>query len=305
MFLASHPKGEVRKLDLSFIIVQVLSGLTMATVLFLVASGLTLIFGVVGLFNFAHGSFYMLGAYFAYQFISLMGINFWLGVCLAILGTGIAGWVMEYFFLKRIYGRQEEGAYQILLTYCFILILDDLVKIIWGTDYKSISRPDIFMGTITIGNWAIPTYYLFIIILGLFIAGGIWLLLQRSKFGRIVRAISSDRMMVDALGINVNLSLTIVFAFATALGGLSGAIAAPLRTVTPGTGVEIIIESLIVVVIGGLGNFWGAWIAALIIGQVTSFGILFLPRWSMLFIYMVMAGVLIMRPEGLLGETRK
>lgn len=292
-------------MDLSFIIVQVLSGLTMATVLFLVASGLTLIFGVVGLFNFAHGSFYMLGAYFAYQFISLMGINFWLGVCLAILGTGIAGWVMEYFFLKRIYGRQEEGAYQILLTYCFILILDDLVKIIWGTDYKSISRPDIFMGTITIGNWAIPTYYLFIIILGLFIAGGIWLLLQRSKFGRIVRAISSDRMMVDALGINVNLSLTIVFAFATALGGLSGAIAAPLRTVTPGTGVEMIIESLIVVVIGGLGNFWGAWIAALIIGQVTSFGILFLPRWSMLFIYMVMAGVLIMRPEGLLGETRK
>lgn len=292
-------------MDLSFIIVQVLSGLTMATVLFLVASGLTLIFGVVGLFNFAHGSFYMLGAYFAYQFISLMGINFWLGVGLAILGTGIAGWVMEYFFLKRIYGRQEEGAYQILLTYCFILILDDLVKIIWGTDYKSISRPDIFMGTITIGNWAIPTYYLFIIILGLFIAGGIWLLLQRSKFGRIVRAISSDRMMVDALGINVNLSLTIVFAFATALGGLSGAIAAPLRTVTPGTGVEIIIESLIVVVIGGLGNFWGAWIAALIIGQVTSFGILFLPRWSMLFIYMVMAGVLIMRPEGLLGETRK
>lgn len=292
-------------MDLSFIIVQVLSGLTMATVLFLVASGLTLIFGVVGLFNFAHGSFYMLGAYFAYQFISLMGINFWLGVCLAILGTGIAGWVMEYFFLKRIYGRQEEGAYQILLTYCFILILDDLVKIIWGTDYKSISRPDIFMGTITIGNWAIPTYYLFIIILGLFIAGGIWLLLQRSKFGRIVRAISSDRMMVDALGINVNLSLTIVFAFATALGGLSGAIAAPLRTVTPGTGVEIIIESLIVVVIGGLGNFWGAWIAALIIGQVTSFGILFLPRWSMLFIYMVMAGVLIMRPEGLFGETRK
>ncbi|OGP87875.1 MAG: hypothetical protein A2157_10765 [Deltaproteobacteria bacterium RBG_16_47_11] len=292
-------------MDFSFIIVQVLSGLTMATVLFLVASGLTLIFGVVGLFNFAHGSFYMLGAYFAYQFISLMDINFWFGVCLAIVGTGVCGWVMEYFFLKRIYGRQEEGPYQILLTYSFILILDDLVKIIWGTDYKSISRPDIFMGTIPIGDWAIPSYYLFIIFLGMFIAGGIWFLLQRSNFGRIVRAISSDRTMVNALGINVNLFLTIVFAFATALGGLSGALAAPLRTVTPGAGIEIIIDSLIVVVIGGLGNFWGAWIAALIIGQVTAFGILLFPRWSILFIYIVMAGVLIIRPEGLLGEANK
>jgi branched-chain amino acid transport system permease protein len=292
-------------MDVSFIIVQVLSGLTMATVLFLVASGLTLIFGVVGLFNFAHGSFYMLGAYFAYQFISLMNINFWMGVFLVMVSTGICGWIMEYFFVRRIYGRHEEGAYQILLTYTFILILDDLVKIIWGTDYKSISRPTILTGTIPIGNWAIPSYSIFIIVLGMLIAGGMWLLLQKSRFGRIIRAISSDRSMVNAMGINVKRFLTIVFAFATALGGLSGALAAPLRTVTPGAGVEIIIEALIVVVIGGLGNFWGAWIGALIIGQVTAFGILWLPRWSILFIYMVMAGVLIIRPEGLLGEASK
>ena len=292
-------------MDFSFVTIQILSGLTWATVLFLVASGLTLIFGVVGVFNFAHGSFYMLGAYFAYELICSQVMNFWLGVGLAILATGLAGGIMEYFFLKRLYGRTEEWAYQILLTYSFILILDDSVKMIWGSDFKTIPRPAAFIGSIPIGGWQIPSYYLFIIIIGILIAGGIWLMLNKTRFGRIMRASAMDREMVNAIGINVNRLLTITFGFATALGGLSGALAAPVRTVTPGTGGELIIESLIVVVLGGLGNFWGAWIGAMIIGQVTAFGILFLPRWSILFIYVVMVVILIVRPEGLISEGDK
>ena len=289
-------------MDLSFALIQFLSGLNLATLTFMAALGLTLIFGVVKVFNFAHGSFYMLGAYFAYQFISIVKINFWISLLIASVGAGIIGLLMEFLFLRRIYGRYEEGGYQILLTYSFILILDDLVKIIWGTDYKTIDRPPGLSGEINFGTSILPSYYLFVILLGVVITFAIWMMLKKTTFGRLIRACSEDREMLGAMGINVKGVLTLVFGLATALGGLSGALAAPVRTVTPGAGIEVIINSLIVVVIGGFGNFWGAWLGSLIIGEVTSFGILFFPRWAILFNYAVMVLVLILRPQGLLAS---
>ena len=281
---------------------QLLSGLTSAMTLFLVASGLTLIFGVVNVFNFAHGSFYLLGAYFAYQAVAVSGVGFWEGVILATLGAGMAGAAMEYVFLRRIYGRPGEAGFQILLTYSFILILDDVVKMIWGTDYKSISKPEALAGPLYFGEMIVPKYDIVVIGVGLLVAVGMWWMIKRTKFGRNLRAISSNREMAASLGVNVPLALSLVFGLATALGGLSGALSAPVRTVTPGAGIEVIIGSLIVVVIGGLGNFWGALVGALIIGEVTSFGILYLPQWAILFSYAVMALVLIFRPEGLLTK---
>lgn len=278
---------------------QLIGGLTSSMTLFLVASGLTLIFGVGNVFNFAHGSFYLLGAYFAYQLVSVTGIGFFPGVLLAALCTGAAGAVMELFFLRRIYGRGGEEGFQILLTYSFILIIDDVVKMIWGTDYKSISRPEILDGAWTIGDLFVPRYDAVVIATGLLVALGMWGLIRRSRFGRNLRAISANREMASSLGVNVPVTLSFVFGLATALGGLSGALSAPVRTVTPGAGVEVIIGSMIVVVIGGLGNFWGALVGALIIGEVTAFGILFLPQWAILFSYAVMALVLVFRPQGL------
>lgn len=287
-------------MDSNLILAQLLSGLSSSMTLFLVASGLTLIFGVVNVFNFAHGSFYLLGAYFAYQAVSVTGVAFWPGVALAAVLTGAAGVVMEYVFLRRIYGRGGEAGFQILLTYSFILIIDDLVKIVWGTDYKSIERPEALNAPLSIGNVTIPTYDAAVIGIGLLVAVVMWFLIRRTRFGRNLRAISANREMASCLGANVPATLSLVFGLATGLGGLSGALSAPVRTVTPGAGIEVIISSLIVVVIGGLGNFWGALVGALIIGEVTAFGILFLPQWAILFSYAVMALVLVFRPEGLL-----
>ena len=287
-------------MDSNLVFTQLIGGLTSSMTLFLVASGLTLIFGVVNVFNFAHGSFYLLGAYFAYQLVSVSGVGFWAGVLLAALGAGAAGAVMEFFFLRRIYGRGGEAGFQILLTYSFILIIDDVVKMIWGTDYKSISRPEILDGSLTIGDLFIPRYDAMVIGMGLLVALGMWWLIRKSRFGRNLRAISANREMASSLGVNVPVALSLVFGLATALGGLSGALSAPVRTVTPGAGVEVIIGSMIVVVIGGLGNFWGALVGAFIIGEVTAFGILFLPQWAILFAYAVMALVLVFRPQGLL-----
>jgi branched-subunit amino acid ABC-type transport system permease component len=286
-------------MEFSFFIMQIISGLTVATLLFLVASGLTLIFGVGDVFNFAHGSFYMIGAYLAFQIVSVWQINFWLGLLLSGLGAGIVGMVAEVFLLRRIYGRKHEAGFQILLTYCLILIIDDLVKIIWGTEYKTLERPAGFSGAVQIGDLFIPTYNLIIIAIGIVVVATAWWVLNSTRPGRIARAAAVDREMLGAMGINVPLSMTMVFGIATALGGFTGALAAPLRSITPGAGIEVIIDSLIVVVIGGMGNFWGAWMGALLIGEITAFGIVFLPKWATLFSYLVMIVVLIFKPEGL------
>lgn len=289
-------------MDIGTLVAQFISGLSVAMLIFLVASGLTLIFGVVNVFNFAHGSFYLLGTYFAFQVVKLFG-NYWIGLLVGTIGAGIVGMLMEFLFLRRIYGRAEEGPFQILLTYSFILILDDAVKYIWGSEYKTIPKPDMLMGSLSFGGITLPSYNVFIIVVGLAVVVFAWYFLMRTDAGRKVRASSLDREMLGLLGTNVPMIMTVVFGVATAMGGLAGAMAAPLRTVTPGAGVEVIIDSLIVVVIGGFGNFWGALLGSLIIGEVLSFGILVWAELATVASFVVMIIVLIVKPEGLL--TRK
>lgn len=291
-------------MDASFILTQFVSGLTTATLLFLVASGLTLIFGVGNVFNFAHGSFYMLGAYFSYQFVAVWGAGFWFALALTSLGVGAAGIFAERAFLGRIYGRPNEGGFQILLTYSFILIIDDLVKLIWGAEYKSLPRPAGFQGALQFGDIFMPTYNLLIIAIGVLVAVFSWWVLTRTRPGRVARAASVDREIVGVLGVNVPLTMTLVFGIATALGGMAGALAAPLRTVTPGAGIEVIIDSLIVVVLGGMGNFWGAWLGALLIGEVNAFAVAIVPQWATLVSFLVMVIVLIFKPEGLFAPRK-
>ena len=288
-------------MDFNTLIAQFVSGLSVAMLLFLVASGLTLIFGVLNVLNFAHGSFYLLGTYFTYQLMQLFN-NFWVGLLVGVIGAGIVGMVIEVLFLRRIYGRDQEGAFQLLMTYAFILIIDDVVKFIWGPEYKTIPKPDVLMGSLNLGTTIVPTYNIFIIVVGLLVVLFAWYFLTKTDKGKMVRASSLDRNMLGLLGTNVPMIMTLVFGVATAMGGLAGALAAPLRTVTPGAGIEVIIDSMIVVVIGGFGNFWGALLGALIIGEVLSFGILWMPEMATVLTFIVMILVLIVKPEGLLSK---
>jgi branched-chain amino acid transport system permease protein len=291
-------------MDFSFFITQVISGLTMATLLFLVASGLTLIFGVGNIFNFAHGSFYMIGAYLGYQVVGVWELNFWLALAVAAVGAGLVGALIEFLLLRRIYGRANEGGFQILLTYCLILIIDDGVKLIWGAEYKSIPRPEGFNGAFVMGDIFIPSYNLLIIAIGIIVVIASWWILNHTRPGKIARATAVDREMLGALGVNVPLTMTVVFGIATALGGMTGALAAPLRTITPGAGIEVIIDSLIVVVMGGMGNFWGAWLGSILLGEVNAFAVAFVPKWASIFSFLVMIIVLIFKPEGLFSPRK-
>jgi branched-chain amino acid transport system permease protein len=289
--------------DPSFVFAQSLSGLTAAMFLFLIASGLSLIFGVLRVLNFAHGTFYMLGAYSAYEIVLWLGRGpgmFWVAVLGAALGIAVLGGVVERFLFRHLYGKEE--LYQLLFTYALVLVLSDVAKIIWGTQQKSVSRPPGLAGSVSVWGATIPYYNLFILLLGPALALAFWFVLQRTRAGRFIRAAALDRETLGALGVNVNALYTGVFVLASFLGGLGGALVTPVRTIVPGMDTEIIVEAFVVVVVGGLGSFWGTFLGSLIYGQVLSFGILFFPRFSIFSVFALMAVVLIIRPWGLLGR---
>jgi branched-chain amino acid transport system permease protein len=289
--------------DPSFVFAQSLSGLTAAMFLFLIASGLSLIFGVLRVLNFAHGTFYMLGAYSAYEIVLWLGPGpgmFWVAVLGAALGIAVLGGVVERFLFRHLYGKEE--LYQLLFTYALVLVLSDVAKIIWGTQQKSVSRPPGLAGSVSVWGATIPYYNLFILLLGPALALAFWFVLQRTRAGRFIRAAALDRETLGALGVNVNALYTGVFVLASFLGGLGGALVTPVRTIVPGMDTEIIVEAFVVVVVGGLGSFWGTFLGSLIYGQVLSFGILFFPRFSIFSVFALMAVVLIIRPWGLLGR---
>ena len=272
-------------------------------VLFLIASGLSLVFGVMRVVNFAHGTFYMLGAYLAWQavqWLSPTGENFWPAALLAALGIAVLGAVVERLLLRHLYGREE--LYQLLFTYALVLILGDAAKFIWGTGQLSVTRPPVLAASLHLFGAEVPLYNLFIMILGPLIALGGWLVLNRSGAGRLVRAASYDREMLDALGANVGIIYTGMFVVSAFLAGLSGALVTPIESVVPGMDVEIIVQAFIVVVIGGLGSFWGTFWGSVIYGQVLSFGILIFPGFSLFSVFALMAVILIIRPWGLFGR---
>ena len=293
-------------IDPGFLFAQALSGLTAAMFLFLIASGLSLIFGVLRVLNFAHGSFYMIGAYLAWQIVQWVGTGggrFWLAVLGAAVGIAILGGIVERLLLRHLYGKEE--LYQLLFTYALVLILSDAAKVLWGTQQQSVSRPPGLEGSFRLFNTVIPWYNLFILLLGPTIAFVFWLVLNRTRAGRLIRAAALDRDMLGALGVNVSRLYTGVFVIGSFLAGLGGALVTPVKTIVPGMDVEIIVEAFIVVVIGGLGSFWGTFLGALIYGQVLSFGILIFPRFSIFSVFALMAVVLIIRPWGLLGRPLK
>jgi branched-chain amino acid transport system permease protein len=288
----------------SFLFSQFMGGLTAAMFLFLIASGLSLIFGVLRVLNFAHGSFYMLGAYIAWQVVHWVTVStpghFWLAALGATVAVAILGGIIERLLFRFLYGREE--LYQLLFTYALVLILGDAAKYVWGTDQLSVSRPSILAGGFEIFSTTVPYYNLFIIIIGPLIALGVWLMLTRTGLGRMVRAAALDREMLDALGANVGWLYTGMFMLSAALAGLSGALVTPIQSIVPGMDVEIIVQAFIVVVIGGLGSFWGTFWGSMLYGQVLSFGILIFPGFSLFSVFALMAVILIVRPWGLFGR---
>ena len=287
----------------SFLFSQFMGGLTTAMFLFLIASGLSLVFGVMRIINFAHGSFYMIGAYLAWQWVAWLhpsGESFWPAALLAALGVAVLGGVLERLLLRHLYGVDE--LYQLLFTYALVLILGDVAKFAWGTGQLSVSAPAVLNGSIEMFGTHQPLYSLFIIALGPLIAFLAWLGINRTGVGRMVRAASYDREMVDALGANVGWIYTGMFVFCSFLAGLSGALVTPIQSIVPGMDVLIIVEAFIVVVIGGMGSFWGTFWGSIIYGQVLSFGILVFPSFSLFAVYALMAVILIVRPWGLFGR---
>lgn len=285
-----------------------MSGLSTAMLLFLIASGLSLVFGVMRIINFAHGSFYMLGAYVAWQFVEWVhpsGGGFWIAVLGAACGVALLGLAVERLFFRFLYGREE--LYQLLFTYALVLILGDLAKFLWGVGQLSVSAPAALSGSVQLLGTTEPTYNLFIIAIGPVIALVGWLVLNRSGVGRMVRAAQMDREMLDALGANVGTIYTGMFVFSSFLAGLSGALVTPIQSIVPGMDVLIIVQAFIVVVIGGMGSLWGTFWGSVIYGQVFAFGIplsqvTHVEGFSLYAVYALMAVILIVRPWGLLGR---
>jgi branched-chain amino acid transport system permease protein len=286
----------------SLLLAQFLGGLTTAMFLFLIASGLSLVFGVMRVLNFAHGSFYMIGAYLAWQVVQWLAPwnGFWLAVLAAAVGVALLGGVIERLLLRHLYGREE--LYQLLFTYALVLILGDAAKAIWGTRQLSVSRPPLLAGGLDVAGTTLPIYNLFILIVGPTIAVVVWAVLTRSTAGRMVRAAALDREMLGAMGADVRAIYTGMFIVSSFLAGLSGGLVTPIKSIVPGMDVEIIVEAFIVVVIGGLGSFWGTFWGSVIYGQVLSFGILVFPGFSIFSVFALMAAILILRPWGLFGR---
>lgn len=276
-----------------------LNGLAYAAFLFLLSAGLNLIFGVMRVVNFAHGSLAMIGAYVAFAAAGGITGRFWVGLVAGALVMLVLGMALERGLFRFMYSREE--LYQILLTYGLVLIAEDAVKMIWGRAYKQLGFPVPFAGPVHMGKVLFPSYYLAMMGVAVLVALLLWFFLYRTKVGAVVRAASADREMTEALGVNVGLLSSVVFGIGTALAAVAGALILPIQSVSPGFGLEVVIGAFIVVVVGGLGSIWGALIGSVAIGVMRSFGIMLVPDFELALVYLVMAVILIVRPWGLLG----
>ena len=290
-------------MEIRDLVVQIITGASVGMVIFLIASGLTLVFGVLGVINFAHGCLYMLSAYLCYTIVKSLGDTpgaYYLAVAVAPIAIALLGLLLELTLLRRVY--HLELLYQLLLTFALIYILTDVAKMIWGLEYRSTPTPKALGGSISILGRGFPIYNLFLIVFAGLMGGALWLLLHKTRFGRIIRGTAADRDMVNALGVNVPWVFSLVFAIGTWLAGLSGALMAPITAAAPGMDEDIILECFIVVVIGGMGSMGGALLGALILGETTALSVLFFPKLTMVFPFIFMALVLVFRPWGLLGK---
>jgi len=283
----------------STIVIQILHGLAYGMLLFLVSSGLTLVFGMMSVLNLAHASFYMLGAYFSYQMLKWIG-NFWIGLLICPIFVAFLGILMERFLLRRVHagGHVQE----FVLTAGIAFVIMESVKWIWGTEPLPVPIPAALSGSVMIMGSVYPVYRLFILFFSIGVLGLMAYVLLKTRLGITVRAAVADRDMVSALGTNTPFVFMLVMGIGTWLAGLAGVIAGPFISTYPGMAGEILVDCFVVTVTGCLGSLMGAVLASFIIGQISSFGILLIPRFAIVFTFLLMAIVLIIKPSGLFGE---
>ena len=300
-------------MDWNLLISQLMNGLQLGLLLFLLASGLTLIFGIMDFINLSHGSFYMIGAYFCGTIVAYTG-SFLLGIVIGLVGVFIVGALVEWFIARKLY--RADHLDHVLVTFGLILIFDTLVHLLWGASGMAIPLPEVLNGQITLGDIVLPTYRLVIIFAGLLVAAILYFLVSKTRLGMLIRAGASNRTMVEALGVDINRLFLFVFALGAAMAGLAGMLIAPITEASIGMGNDIIIIAFVVVIIGGIGSIKGAFYAAMILGLIDTLSRSYLdvllgltmpneyaetaaPALSAMLVYILMAGVLAFRPQGL------
>ncbi|WP_318245499.1 branched-chain amino acid ABC transporter permease [Cytobacillus stercorigallinarum] len=284
---------------MEFFIANTVSGLAYAMLLFLMAAGLSIIFGLMKIMNLAHGSFFILAGYVAYTF-SRSGMNFWLSMVLAVIVISIFALIIEKLFISRVHGSETD---QVLLTVGLVFVLGDLALWIWGGNFLSIPVPAIFDFSLDFAGMTFPAYRLFVIAMGILFAFVLWYFEAKTRVGMIVRAGVDDMEMVSALGFNVKIIFSGVFIFGAALAAFGGVLSGPILGMYPMMEWEILVNSMIVVIIGGLGSWKGAFIASMIVGFVDIFGRIYMPTFAMAFIFILMVAILMVKPTGLFGRV--
>lgn len=280
------------------ITMQALHGLVYAMLLFLVSSGLTLVFGMLNVLSIAHAAFYMLGAYFCVSVVGWTG-SFWASLFLAPLGVGIVGYIVERFLLRKIHVFGH--AFELLLTFGVFFVIGELVKLIWGDFPLRSPEPTGLDGITVLMGMQFPLYRFFIIFVGLCVMAGLTFCLLKTRIGITIRSIVSDVEMVNMLGVNSDNIFLYVFAASSALAGLGGVVAAPFLVINPAMHLDMMIDMFVVVVVGGFGSILGAFVASIMLAELQSFGVLLIPKAALIFQFILMAGVLIVKPTGLFG----
>ena len=286
-------------------IIYILNGMYFASFLFLTSLGLSIILGVMGILNLAHGSLFAIGAFMAAWIIGGLGsgppaVVFILGLVAALIIAGAVGLILEPTIIRPMYNRALE--YQLLITFGALLLIEDLIKMIWGGTAYYASKPFTMMGNLPIGDNFYPTYFLFAIVISFATGAAIWLIMSRTKVGIMLRAISMDREMARAMGIRIRRLNTLAFGMGAALAGLAGALIVPTTPALLGIGLEPLIMAFIVVVLGGLGSLKGALIGSLIVGETRSIGIVFFPEIELPLLFLIAVIILVFKPEGLFGK---
>lgn len=292
-------------MSIDAILTQLLMGLTVGVNLVLVATGLTLVFGMMGVINFAHSALFMLGAYVGLVGATRLG-SFWLGLLVAPLAIGLLGAAMERGLLRPLRRRYPlSHLLPLLLTFGLSLFFEGSAKVIWGADIVSLAKPSLLGGSVSLGRITFPTYWLFALAAAAVLAAAVWLVVERTSLGLAIRAATQDPTMAAVLGVNVERLNTVVFALGSGLAGAAGVILGAMTSVSPQMGAGIVLDAFIAIVIGGLGSFTGAIVGSLLLGQVQSFGVALLPAFHTPLVFLVMAIVLVLRPSGLFGAAER
>ncbi|WP_079527705.1 branched-chain amino acid ABC transporter permease [Halobacillus hunanensis] len=285
---------------MEIIIAQLINGVSYGMLLFVITCGLALVFGILGVLNLAHGSLYMIGSYVAYSLTTTFTQSFWTALIVAPLAVAVIALVIERTLLRVTY--QLGHLSQVLLTFGLAYVFHDLTKWIWGSNVLSIRVPDLLSGSVTIVGQTFPLYRLVVIGVGIIIAAGLWWIQNKTRWGAIIRAGLSDREMIGALGVNINLVFTTIFVLGGILAGFGGVVASPILGLYPDMEFQTLILALIVLVIGGLGSIAGTFTASVLVGVLETFGRYLFPELSMFLIFGLMAMILVWRPSGLLGK---